>query len=113
MEEVPFHKPLRLSEYDYSLAGYYFITICVKDKQWILWEEPTVAANCVRLSRSVAANCVRPTLSPLGKVVENEISVLAKTYEGLFVDKFVIMPNHLHLIIGIRTKDRRSQCIDW
>lgn len=30
-------KKLRLSDYDYSSNGYYFVTICVKDNKCILW----------------------------------------------------------------------------
>ena len=31
-------KSIRLKEYDYSLAGYYFVTICTKDKKCTLWD---------------------------------------------------------------------------
>ena len=36
MKELPARKNIRLSGYDYSKAGYYFITVCVKDKQKLL-----------------------------------------------------------------------------
>ena len=34
--ELPERKPTRLKEYDYSQNGYYFITICTKDRKRIL-----------------------------------------------------------------------------
>ena len=32
-EKTPMRKANRLKEYDYSQAGYYFVTICAKDRQ--------------------------------------------------------------------------------
>ena len=34
--ELPKRKPTRLKKYDYSQNGYYFITICTKDRKRIL-----------------------------------------------------------------------------
>jgi len=36
MKELPARKPNRLKDYDYSQNGYYFITICVKDRHEML-----------------------------------------------------------------------------
>lgn len=51
------------------------------------------------------ANCVRPLdqlpLSKIGIVIENEIYKLNTVYENIKVDKYQIMPNHIHLIIFI------------
>lgn len=41
-------KPNRLTDYDYTQNGAYFITICVNDRKPIL-SSITVGANCVRL----------------------------------------------------------------
>ena len=35
-KELPVRKNIRLKEYDYSSAGYYFVTICVKDRHEML-----------------------------------------------------------------------------
>ena len=35
-KELPIRKKIRLHEYDYSQAGYYFITICVEDRHEML-----------------------------------------------------------------------------
>ena len=34
--ELPKRKPIRLSDYDYSSPGAYFVTICTHDRQCIL-----------------------------------------------------------------------------
>jgi REP element-mobilizing transposase RayT len=100
---LPIRKNIRLQEYDYSQAGYYFITICVKDKHETLGEIV------------VGANCVRPTLTETGKIVENEICTLSSVYENVFIDNYVIMPNHIHMIIVMadngrtQTNDGRTQ----
>ncbi|MCL2392672.1 MAG: transposase [Oscillospiraceae bacterium] len=79
-------KRMRLESHDYSSAGYYFVTICTKDKGDIL-------------GTIVGANCVRPDLSKYGELVEKEISTLSATYDFVRVNKYVIMPNHIHMII--------------
>jgi len=96
MKELPVRKNIRLSGYDYSRSGVYFITICVKNGHRILWEDDV----------DVGTNCVRPLLSETGMVVENEISILSNTYDDVFVDKYVTMPNHIHMIIVIKNNGR-------
>ena len=56
-----------------------------------------------------ARNCVRPelccpktTFSKIGKIVDENISILNNIYETVRVDKYVIMPNHIHLIVVIQ-----------
>ena len=64
----------------------------LKNKENLLW-------------KNVWANCVRPLdqlpLSKIGIVIENEIYKLNTVYENIKVDKYQIMPNHIHLIIFI------------
>ena len=87
--ELPKRKPNRLPEYDHSRTGYYFITVCTQDKEPLLWLP------------SVGATCGRPPLSPLGLIVEEELLHLDSVYANIRLDKFVIMPNHIHLILTI------------
>ncbi len=78
--------------YDYSSVGSYHITICTKDKKWLLWN-------------NVGATCGRPQkeyeLSEYGRIVECEIQKIASVYDSVNIDKYVIMPNHIHLLISI------------
>ena len=94
-DALPKRKPLRLNGYDYSSCGAYFITLCVKDKRRIFWE-------------SVGANCVRPDIVPLsriGEIVSREIQKISVIYDNVEVDKFVVMPNHVHMILSILADD--------
>jgi len=96
MREMPVRKNVRLKDYDYSQEGAYCVTICVKDKHEILWElQSNVGANCVR-------PCTKTQLSKIGITIDSEINNIRNIYENVFVDKYVIMPNHIHMIIVIQ-----------
>ena len=84
---LPRRKPNRLPNYDYSQAGYYFITLCTKDKQPLFWQP------------SVGATYGRPLHSDLGRIAEDTLSRLDAVYPYVRVDKWVVMPNHIHLIL--------------
>ncbi len=82
MPGLPKRKKLRLENYDYSSNGSYYITICTKDRKQILSE--------IILDND---QCARVRLKPFGSIAESYI----KTIPG--IDKYVIMPNHIHMII--------------
>lgn len=95
--ELPKRKPNRLKDFDYSTKGAYFITICTKDKKCIL-------------SRIVGADIIRPCIVQLtecGKIVESGINNITKFYPNCVVNHYVIMPNHIHLIIAINNNSGR------
>ena len=87
--EVPKRKPNRLSGYDYSQNGAYYVTICVKDRRNLLWH---VGATCGRPLE-------KPLLSHIGEIIDVEIAKISYVYENVSIEKYVIMPNHIHLII--------------
>ena len=91
--KLPNRKNIRLTDYDYSQNGAYFITICVKDRHEILWEDTSVGAACGRPMSSEHA------LSETGLTIDDEINRIGKIYETVKIDKYVIMPNHIHMII--------------
>ena len=93
-KELTVRKNIRLQGYDYSQAGYYFITICVKDRQEILGTIDVGQGLC---------SC---RLSDAGDVAYKELYNLETRYKNMSVDKYVIMPNHIHTIIKI---ERREQ----
>ena len=45
--ELPKRKPIRLPDYDYSTPGAYFVTICTKDRKYIL-SNLTVGAGALK-----------------------------------------------------------------
>ena len=101
--ELPRRKPNRLPEYDYSRAGYYFITVCTKDKRPVLWA-PAIYGSTLQTG-DVGADIIRPIrtspLSGLGSMVEQAIREIPAHYSNVRLDKYVVMPNHIHLILAI------------
>ncbi len=88
--DLPKRKPNRLKNYDYSQCGAYFITACTKSRHEILWN---VGATFGRPSES-------PQLSEYGIIIKNEIDHIDAIYNYIVtIDKYVIMPNHIHMII--------------
>ncbi len=86
----PKRKPTRLKGYDYSAPGAYFITICVKDKKQLL--SKIIVGDDAHI---VPQN----SLSEIGMICDKYINNINIKYENITVDKYVIMPNHIHLII--------------
>ena len=43
----------------------------------------------------------RPPLSRIGDIIDKEINKIPTIYENVEIDKYVIMPNHIHLIISL------------
>ena len=91
MDELRQRKRLRLETWDYSKNGAYFITICTKQREELLWDT----------SASVGAALSRPRLSELGLIVDEELKRIPVIYENVILDKYVIMPNHVHLVLMI------------
>jgi REP element-mobilizing transposase RayT len=75
----------RLRGWDYTSAGWYFVTICIK--------------NRVPCLADIVEGTVR--LSPIGKIVAEEWQKTAQIRANVVLDAWVIMPNHVHGIIGI------------
>ncbi len=93
--DLPQRKKIRIDGYDYSSRGAYFITICVSDRHALLWDSGTGIID--------ADN---PPLSQYGRVVEKSIRQISTHHQQVVVDKFCIMPDHLHLIIFILPEER-------
>ena len=86
--ELPKRKPTRLKGYDYSTTGAYFITICTNDKKCIL-------GNIVGQGLAPA----EIILSQYGKIAKEQLLDLENRYKTIKISKYVIMPNHIHIII--------------
>lgn len=89
MQDVT-RKNMRLKNYDYSANGAYFITVCTKNRQ-NLFGKITVGDD--------AHIVPKIQLSPIGEVLDKHIQRIV----GL--NKYVIMPNHFHIIIFIGNPD--------
>ncbi len=93
-EKLPKRKRVRLENFDYSTEGAYFITICTKDRRMILSQ----IVGAIHESPAVE-------LTKIGFVVENTIEKMSSRF-GIEIDQYIIMPNHIHLIIVIEDLDR-------
>ncbi|MCQ4575120.1 MAG: transposase [Candidatus Brocadiales bacterium] len=70
---VRFRKSIRLSNYDYQNNGAYFVTICtVLNKKLIVGKEK--------------------------RILEEELKAIESRFDGVKVDYYTIMPDHLHAI---------------
>ena len=100
-KELPQRKNIRLKYYDYSLEGYYFITICTKDRKEILGKiKPVGADDPVRPKPNISEEKIN--LTPIGTIVEKYWKETNKIYDNVILDEYVIMPNHMHGIICLK-----------
>ena len=84
--DLPKRKPNRLQFYDYSTPGAYFITICTQDRKCTL-------GNIVGDGS--------PVPKTQGQIAERFILQIPRKYPNIYVDKYVVMPNHVHLLLRI------------
>lgn len=106
--DLPNRKKNRLKGYDYASSGAYFVTICTKDKKHILSK---IVSNIVFNNNFVGATSGRQNsikLSKHGEIIENAICGITKYYPMVKVDKYVIMPNHIHLLLIIYGDNGRA-----
>ena len=101
-ENIPTRKNIRLKEYDYSERGYYFITICTKNRECIL--------SKIEI-QNVGSDISLPIILELtkeGKIVEKYIQQIEKIYSNILIDEYVIMPNHIHMILIINNQKNNT-----
>jgi len=80
--DLPKRKSPRIPGYDYSSVNFYFITICTHDKRCI-FGQPGV-------------------LNWMGKCAEEKLNMISKLHPDIRIDKYVIMPNHIHVIFDVQ-----------
>ena len=111
IQELPIRKRTRLKDYDYSTPSAYFITICTENRKSLFWNGDIDITEFHW--NAVGANCVRPQnlpLSNIGKIVDSELQIWHTAYENVSLHSYVVMPNHLHIILVITgTEDGRTQ----
>ncbi|MBE6999166.1 MAG: transposase [Ruminococcaceae bacterium] len=94
MPVKPERKQPRLSEYDYGTAGCTFVTLCTQDRANLFQMEP-------------------PANDSMGnRVLRRGLRLLEEHFPGVTVDKYVIMPDHLHLMITIGETQTRQAIPD-
>ena len=88
--DIHHRRSIRLSGYDYSRLGAYFVTICIWQRQCLL-------------SEIQDGNII---LSNYGEVVNLNWFNLTRVYSHIELNTFVIMPNHIHGIIIIKEQNQ-------
>ena len=104
--EIHHRQSFRLKHYDYSGDGAYFVTICTWQRECLLGViPPTVGAGSKPAQSSQPGS--KPALIPsivlneFGKQVEFTWYDLPQHNQGIGLDAFVIMPNHVHFVVII------------
>ena len=88
-QDLPKRKNTRLQQFDYSSPGAYFITFCTHNRK-------------NTLSHIVGAIHESPEakLTEYGVLLDNVINNMP-THLGVMIDQYIIMPNHVHMIVLI------------
>jgi putative transposase len=83
-------RSIRYQGHDYSMAGYYALTVCTRNKAHLF-------------GTLVTGGTLQPTL--LGCIVADELANIPVRFPSVRVDTSIVMPNHLHLVL-VLTRNR-------
>ncbi|MCK4532759.1 transposase [bacterium] len=102
-EILPKRKDIRLKNYDYKKNGYYFVTICTKNK---------MALFSYRISQKfdsidVAAGSWPAINKRNTDIVEEKLLFTEKKFP-VEVDFYCIMSDHIHIIFNLQTRQGRA-----
>lgn len=89
---LPRRRHPRLKDFDYSQNGAYFITICTKGHKHLLG------------TISVGRGALTPpctSLTHAGETAEHYLLNIDTVYDDVCVEKYVVMPNHIHILLRI------------
>ena len=89
--DLPNRKNNRLENFDYGKNGMYFITICTQNRRKILCE----------IVGGGALDAPKIKLSEIGEIAEKYI-LSTNNIPEIIVEKYVIMPDHIHLLLWVR-----------
>ena len=82
-------KAIRLKNYDYNASGYYFVTVCTRNKEKLLGD----------VVGTVLPDGPQCNLSIYGKIVAEQLETMRTHYDDIRIEHYVVMPNHVHLLI--------------
>ena len=90
--DLPKRKRNRLENWDYSSNGAYFITICT-------FQRETILGRVVGAIHESPASGI--DLTRIGKIVRDTVETLPQKFPEIRLEKYVVMPNHVHLLLLI------------
>lgn len=97
-KNLPIRKNIRLKQYDYSQKGYYFITICIKNRRKIL----------SRIENNNFSKKKNNILTKEGNIVDKHLKNIELIYNNVELGEYVIMPDHIHMILIKKQKDTNT-----
>ena len=83
----------RMPNWNYAGNGRYYLTIVAQNRECNLGEIKLIDEQPTMV------------LSDFGQIVENEFLKSFEIRNELFLDEYVIMPNHLHMIVILKKND--------
>ena len=92
-------KVIRYQNFDYSSIGVYFITICTENRRCILSQ----------IVGTGVLDCPKIELMKYGEIADKYINQLNNFYDYLSVESYVIMPNHIHLLLFIQNEKQKFE----
>jgi len=95
--EIHHRKSIRLKYYDYTTTGYYFITICTQNRKHIL--------SKIKYDDCRGRVPPLPVNTKIGNEIEKTIKYIVNKYDYIEINDYIIMPNHIHLIIEKMGRD--------
>ena len=84
--EIHHRHSLRLQGFDYSSPGFYSVTICTQNRLCLFGN----------INEGIMV------LNDAGEAVNEEWANLSLRFSHIVIDKYVVMPNHIHAIIHIK-----------
>ena len=78
-DRFPSRKNPRQPSIDYTTPNYYFVTICTNNKACVFGDPKN--------------------LNSLGEIAAQGLSDISKHFPNVRIDKYVVMPNHVHAIV--------------
>ena len=92
MDNLVKRKTPRYQSFDYNSVGAYFITICTQNRRCIL----------SRIVGTGVLDCPKTELTRYGEIADKYIKQLNDFYGHLSIERYVIMPNHIHLLLWVK-----------
>ena len=84
----------RLADWDYSSNGFYFVTICTKNKQHYFGEIQNTS-----LPGNETQNLASLQATDIGMIASQYWTEISVHFPFVELDEFIIMPDHLHGIL--------------
>ena len=92
--EIHHRRSIRLRDYDYSQEGYYFVTVCTKNRECYFGK---IIHGEMELSK-------------IGLIAHKYWNEIPKHFDNVILDEMVIMPDHLHGIVVVNNNNNNLRC---